>query len=292
MAQHYTKRGGIWVPSTDEDHRASSNPHPGIVVLEGDARLTNARTPSAHAASHLPGGADALTAAAAGAIQPDDSAAEGSAASFARSDHKHSIVAAAAGAATPGDSAAEGTATSFARSDHKHSLPAFGTTAGTFCEGNDSRLGSVPAAKYYQGHSAAAITWSSTTFSAIHNVVTITDDVTSAGITRSNSTWTLTDAGVYVFDMRFGAYNTAGNDYMMLRARLSGSTIWLSPEVYSESGAARTALAQVFFVRSFSAGDAVTIEYAASATWNSFGPVVIDSETGQSASMSIFRIGT
>lgn len=95
---------------------------------------------ASHSSTHLPSGSDPLTTAAAGIIQPDDSAAEGTAESFARSDHKHAIVAAAAGAATPGDAAAEGTATSFARSDHKHSLPAFGTSAGTFCQGNDSRL--------------------------------------------------------------------------------------------------------------------------------------------------------
>ena len=58
----------------------------------------------------------------------------------ARSDHKHDVSTATAGAATPGDSAAEGAATSLARSDHKHSLPSYGTTAGTLCQGNDSRL--------------------------------------------------------------------------------------------------------------------------------------------------------
>lgn len=96
--------------------------------------------PAAHASTHLPGGSDALATAAAGSIQPDDSAAEGTAASFARSDHQHAITAATAGAITPGDSAAEGAATSFARSDHKHSIAAFGSTGSTFCVGNDSRL--------------------------------------------------------------------------------------------------------------------------------------------------------
>lgn len=75
-----------------------------------------------------------------GTILPDDAAAEGAAATAARSDHQHAITAAVAGAATPGDAAAEGSATSFARSDHKHALPAFGTGAGTFAEGNDPRF--------------------------------------------------------------------------------------------------------------------------------------------------------
>jgi hypothetical protein len=67
-------------------------------------------------------------------------ASAGVASEASRQDHKHDIVTATAGAATPGDSAAEGTANSLARSDHQHSLPAFGTTTGTFCEGDDSRL--------------------------------------------------------------------------------------------------------------------------------------------------------
>jgi hypothetical protein len=112
----------------------------GTFAEGDDSRFSDSRTPLAHASSHLPSGSDPLTTAIAGSIQPDDAAAVGTANSFSRSDHKHSIVAAAAGAATPGDAAAEGVATSFARSDHKHSLPSFGSSAGTFTEGNDSRL--------------------------------------------------------------------------------------------------------------------------------------------------------
>lgn len=58
----------------------------------------------------------------------------------ARSDHKHDISTAVAVSLTPGDSNAEGNATTLARSNHTHALPAFGTTVGTFCEGNDIRL--------------------------------------------------------------------------------------------------------------------------------------------------------
>ncbi len=49
-----------------------------------------APTPTAHAASHLPGGSDALTTAVAGASAPGDAAAVGTALSFARADHRHS----------------------------------------------------------------------------------------------------------------------------------------------------------------------------------------------------------
>lgn len=94
----------------------------GTFTEGNDPRLSDSRTPTAHASSHLPAGSDPLTTAAAGAIQPDDASAVGTANSFARSDHKHSIVAAAPGSITPGDVAAEGVATSFARSDHVHAL--------------------------------------------------------------------------------------------------------------------------------------------------------------------------
>jgi hypothetical protein len=40
----------------------------------------------------------------------------------------------------PGTSNAEGAALSLARSDHTHALAAFGSSAGTFAEGDDSRL--------------------------------------------------------------------------------------------------------------------------------------------------------
>jgi hypothetical protein len=93
-----------------------------------------------HSARHDPGGADALTTASASTIQPDDSAAEGSAASLSRSDHKHAIVAASPGTIQPDASAAEGTATSFARSDHTHAIvaAAASTLAGTSAEGTST----------------------------------------------------------------------------------------------------------------------------------------------------------
>lgn len=95
-------------------------------------------TPATHASTHLPGGTDALTTAAAGTILPDDTAATGSAASFARSDHKHAIAAAAAGSIEPDDAAAEGSSSSFARADHKHSIvaAAAATITGTNAEGS------------------------------------------------------------------------------------------------------------------------------------------------------------
>ena len=66
----------------------------------------------------------AIATAVPGTILPDDSANEGSATSFARSDHRHAIAAGAPGSISPDDAAAEGTATTFARSDHRHAITA------------------------------------------------------------------------------------------------------------------------------------------------------------------------
>jgi hypothetical protein len=108
----------------------------GTFAQGNDSRLSDARTPTAHAASHLPGGSDALTTGAAGTIQPDDAAAVGTAASFARSDHKHAIVA-AAGTQGIGGGNTEGSGTSFARNDHDHKVRETGGPT-------DLTIGSVP----------------------------------------------------------------------------------------------------------------------------------------------------
>lgn len=67
-------------------------------------------------------------------------AQEGTATEASRQDHKHDISTTTPGAITPGDTLLEGSSTSLARADHQHSLPDFGSSSGTFCEGDDSRL--------------------------------------------------------------------------------------------------------------------------------------------------------
>jgi hypothetical protein len=56
-------------------------------------------------------------------IQPDDTAAAGTSDTFARGDHKHAIVAAAPTTTlSPASTNAEGSGTSFARNDHTHAI--------------------------------------------------------------------------------------------------------------------------------------------------------------------------
>ncbi|HMI93400.1 MAG TPA: hypothetical protein VK509_18640 [Polyangiales bacterium] len=74
-----------------------------------DMRLSDARTPTSHGSTHLPGGPDGL--------------ASGPASSL-----------------SVGGANAEGSANAFSRQDHTHALPSFGSSVGTFCDGADLRL--------------------------------------------------------------------------------------------------------------------------------------------------------
>jgi hypothetical protein len=105
-------------------------------------------TPAAHLASHLPGGADALTTAAPATSTPGDTVVTGVAASFSRSDHKHARAdgyATGAGTSTPGDTQSAGASGNVSRGDHRHArsdsygVPAvvLGTAA---AEGNDTTV--------------------------------------------------------------------------------------------------------------------------------------------------------
>lgn len=69
-----------------------------------------------------------------------DTAVIGVGSTAARADHKHNIATAAPSSLTAGGSNTIGSSVSLSRADHIHALPAFGTTAGTFCQGNDVRL--------------------------------------------------------------------------------------------------------------------------------------------------------
>lgn len=69
---------------------AGTNGTPGPAnkyVTDSDPRNTDARAPTAHAASHLPGGSDALTTAV--PVSVGTANAEGSSPNFSRGDHQH-----------------------------------------------------------------------------------------------------------------------------------------------------------------------------------------------------------
>jgi hypothetical protein len=78
----------------------------------------------------------------------------------ARADHKHDISTATASSLSVGGSNSEGTSTSLARADHTHSLPSFGTIAGTFAQGNDSRFINPGTDGYILSTQSGLVTWS------------------------------------------------------------------------------------------------------------------------------------
>lgn len=91
---------------------AGTSGSPGVgneYVTDDDPRMSDTRDPTTHADTHQPGGADAIPTAAASSL-------------------------------SIGGSNTEGSSTSLARADHTHALPAFGSSAGTITQGNDSRL--------------------------------------------------------------------------------------------------------------------------------------------------------
>jgi hypothetical protein len=95
------------------------------VAREDHVHPMSALAPAAHAATHLPGGSDALTTAAPTAVGVATASAEGVAANFARSDHKHQSntlpSAQVAGAGSTGTSGEP------ARADHVHPMASLGS---------------------------------------------------------------------------------------------------------------------------------------------------------------------
>jgi hypothetical protein len=121
----------------------------GTAVVTADARLSDARTPLAHdnakhstayaADSALTAHTGATTGAHGGIVASSDGRLTDARTPTAHDNAKHTV-GVTAGASAPGDVAAEGASAAVARADHKHGREAFGTAAGTVCQGNDSRL--------------------------------------------------------------------------------------------------------------------------------------------------------
>jgi hypothetical protein len=103
----------------------------GGKVGTGDSRLSDARTPTAH--SQAPADVTGT------AVVTADSRLSDSRTPTSHGNALHTV-GVTAGASAPGDYAAEGSSASVARADHRHSRESFGTGAGTICQGNDSRL--------------------------------------------------------------------------------------------------------------------------------------------------------
>jgi hypothetical protein len=117
--------GLSWVsPTAPGAHKATHYEGGSDSIDVADLSSASATGPEQLVRSNGTGGLEWTSAGTPGAIQPDDTAAEGSASTYARSDHRHAIVADTPGTIQPDDAAAEGSSTAFARADHQHAITA------------------------------------------------------------------------------------------------------------------------------------------------------------------------
>jgi hypothetical protein len=193
------------------------------------------------------------TATSAPGVVAQGAAAVGAGPKLAFEDHNHSLSVGSPVALTVGGANTDGAATSAARSDHQHALPAFGSSAGTFAQGNDVRLSddrtasalrtastvvSVSAAaaptagQVLTATSDAAATWQTPTASSSVLVQTAAANITANTTTTQSSfqdllTVNITAAGAGFFCIfASGAVsNSTANIAMRLRVLVDGVSI-------------------------------------------------------------------
>jgi hypothetical protein len=168
---------------------------------------------SAHASRHLPGGADALTTAAASGLSATTTNTEGTAASFARSDHTHAIDVLSGSITTiqAGVATSSGTAAGLARRDHTHAISTGGATVAVRPDNTASEGTSTALAREDHSHTlptAAPIATGTTNSIGSANTVAKSDHVHRTLVAAqddgaaigSRPTFNFTGAGVVVTD--------------------------------------------------------------------------------------------
>jgi hypothetical protein len=134
-----------------------------------------------------------------------------------------------------GGSGVIGVGTTAARDDHRHALPAFGTTSGTFCQGNDSRFvsisGSTPASEVVGGSGVVGSTGQASDAGHVHpmpafgsssgtfcqgNDSRLSDDRTASGIRSATTIVSVSSA-------------TAPSAGQVLTASSSTAAAWATP---------------------------------------------------------------
>lgn len=192
-------------------------------------------------------------------------------------------------ALTVGGANVNGVLATVPRADHKHALPAFGTAAGTFCEGNDARLGGGFAAALYSGFHDDDINWSSTTWADVHGPLDTITDVDQVGITRSGSDWTIDDAGDYVFHARVCNFKSGVVAAIALRLLLNGTQV--AQVATSRNNAAQLGdLILHRYVRNVAASDVLTLEYQVTLAFGIFGQIALSDQDGRAADIEIYRV--
>lgn len=123
---------GLLQGLADDDHlqylnRSGVRPMTGTLDM-GANPITNVGTINgvsitAHGTRHNPGGADAISTAAAVGLSASTTNAEGAAGSVARSDHTHAVATGAPVTQNADQANAAGSSSSLSRSDHVHNMP-------------------------------------------------------------------------------------------------------------------------------------------------------------------------
>ena len=143
---------------------------------------------------------------------------------------------------------------------------------------------------HYYGSYDNQCDWTSTTWTGVHNVFTLTN-TSSENVARANSDFTFSVSGLYriEIDMTQGSYDAPQS--IGIRLRRSGVTLD-TDQSYADTASAYTYKRMTFVVQ-VSAGDVVTIEYAVSASTNGVGPRVttLDSQAMKAGHLLIHRIG-
>jgi|GEM_PF-1716592 len=188
---------------------------------------------SNHSSRHDPGGVDALTTAApsAGAVQVGNTAAEGSAASYARSDHVHTV--------TPGNpvaitdsTSAQGTASTFSRSDHQH---AHGNRGGGFLHA----LVTTSVAGFMSAADKTKLD-GMTGNSASHGSTFVSGDASTSSITfvdgLAGSTVSPPVSGTYVVLLNANAVSSTGSTEMAFGISKNSLTDCISDSIRRAQG--------------------------------------------------------
>lgn len=133
--------------------------------------------------------------------------------------------------------------------------------------------------------------WAATSWSAIHNVVTMIDGV-SAGITRSNSDFTFEDAGKYRIELTAYFHNNLANQVLAFRLRDVAGAATKQMGVGHSQVANILAQVHLSWVIDISAGQTLQMQYVrGSGTHGTAAAGSIDSETVRTFHLNMSRVG-
>jgi hypothetical protein len=142
---------------------------------------------------------------------------------------------------------------------------------------------------YYYGYNTAGITYSSTVWSGVHNVTTLTD-VNQTGITRSGSDFTFAKAGKYLLNATFAVQGNASYAVAFRLRDVAGASTKSSG--FLSLGASTIANVALSAVVTVTAGQVLAMQYCKSATGTApaMAGITHDTEAIRNVEISFTRI--